>query len=131
MNTTLFAIIMILIVFGFIAAMIWAYRKNNYKEEKAEVKVDTLNSLDDTLKTITVYSDALQRQMEEEEKRKAEEEEAKRKADLEKDPIKKLDLLQSRKTVIQNKNHIKKSAADEYFEKTKGVANEILQPKTK
>ncbi len=131
MNTALFATIMIIIVFGFIAAMIWAYRKNDYKEEKAEVKMETLNNLDDTMKTITVYSDNLQKQMEEEARKKAEEEEARRKAEEENDPLAKIDLLQSRKSVIQNKNHIKKSAADEYFEKTKGVANEILQPKTK
>ncbi|MCQ2249830.1 MAG: hypothetical protein MJZ66_01835 [Bacteroidales bacterium] len=131
MNTALFATIMILIVFGFIAAMIWAYRKNDYKEEKEEVKQETLNSLDDTLKTITVYSDIRQKELEEEEKRKIEEEEARKKAEAESDPLAKIDLLQSRKSVIQNKNHIKKSAADEYFEKTKNVSNEILQPKTK
>jgi len=32
--------------------------------------------------------------------------------------------------MIQAKNHIRKSAADEYFEKTRKIANEILKPKT-
>ncbi|MCQ2252013.1 MAG: hypothetical protein MJZ61_01040 [Bacteroidales bacterium] len=127
MNTAAFASIMLIIVFGFIAAMIWAYRKNDYKEEKPEVESQTLNNLDDTLKTITTYSDELIK--EQEEQKKAEEQAEAEK--LANDPLAKMELLESRKHMIQNKNHIKKSAADEYFEKTKNVANEILQPKTK
>lgn len=126
MNTAAFATIMILIVAAFIVAMIWAYRKNDYKEEKPKVEAQNLNTLEDTLKTITVYSDALIKEQEEEKKKK-EEEEAEKAAN---DPLAKMELLQSRKTVIQNKNHIKKSAADEYFEKTKTMGNEILKPKT-
>lgn len=121
MNTAAFASIMVLIVFGFIAAMIWAYRKNDYVEEKPKVAQETLNSFDETLRTITTIQgqDATTTQ----ETTAAQDEAAETpeaKSDIE---------LQSRKQVIQNKNHIKKSAADEYFEKTKNVANEILQPK--
>ena len=59
MSTSAFATIMILIIGGFIFAMIWAYRRNNYSEKKPKVEIHNLNTLDDTLKTITVYSDAL------------------------------------------------------------------------
>ncbi len=127
MSTSTFALIMVVIVVIFIWAMIWAYRRNDYKEKKPQVAPQNLNTLDDTLKTITVYSDAMIKEQEEEQKKKAEEE----KKEKDNDPLAKMELLESRRTVIQNKNHIKKSAADEYFEKTKNVANEILKPKTK
>lgn len=104
--------------------MIWAYRKENYEEEKKEVEPETLNSLEETMRSITTYSEETLRA--EEEKRK-EEEERKKKEEEEADPITKVETM-SRKNLIQEKNHIKKSAADEYFEKTKNMANDILKP---
>ena len=124
MNGSAFTGIMLIIIFAFIAGMIWAYRKNDYQEEKKEFKGETLNYLDDTMNTITTYSEealkAIEKQKEEEKKKEEE--------DI--DPITKIEL-ESRKKMIQEKNHMQKSAADEYFEKTKKMANEILKPKTK
>lgn len=126
MSSTAFAAIMLIIFFVFVAAMIWAYRKNDYTEEKPKVETMTLNTFDDTLNTITTYSEAAKKQIEE--KKKAEEEK-KKEEENNKDPLLKIET-ESRKKMMQDKNHIKKSAADEYFEKTKNMANEILQPKT-
>ncbi|MBQ3656006.1 MAG: hypothetical protein II956_04045 [Bacteroidales bacterium] len=117
MNTSAFFGIMLIIIFAFIAGMIWAYRKNDYKEEKKEFKSDILNSLDDTLETITVHTDGAGTVVE-----------APKNDEQEKDKTTEIEL-ESRKKIIQEKNHIKKSAADEYFERTKKMANEILQPK--
>lgn len=117
MNTSAFTGIMLIIIFAFIAGMIWAYRKNEYKETKREFKSEVLNSLDDTLNTITVHTDSA---VSVEEDIKTESSENDKVSEIE---------LESRKQIIQEKNHIKKSAADEYFERTKKMANEILQPK--
>ena len=127
MSAAAFATLMILIVFGFIAAMIWAYRKNDYQEEKPQVETVELNCLNDTLMTITSKPGRMPA---------AEELESKPQdgvptSEDQSNKPEKEEVLVSRKKMIQTKNHIKKSAADEYFEKTKGVANEILQPKTK
>jgi hypothetical protein len=126
MNTSAFIGIMLIVIFAFIAGMIWAYRKNDYKVEKKEFVPEVLNSFDATLESVTVYSEQA---LEEIKKRKEEEEKKKREEEDEKDPLAKIEL-ESRKKIIQEKNHIKKSAADEYFEKTRMVANEILKPKT-
>ena len=127
MSTAAFTSIMLIVVFAFIAAMIWAYRRHDYKEEKRTFNPEILNCLDDTMKTVTSYSEDYLKDLqhkEEVEKKKLEEEER------QKDPLAKIDALTSRAKMIQAKNHIKKSAADEYFEKTRMVANEILKPKT-
>ena len=126
MSAEEFTSIMLLIVFGFIAGMIWAYRKNDFQEVKKEVKTETLNSFDATLRSITTISEATIKAEEEKKRKEEEEEAAKQKAA---DPLADYEV-QSRKKLIQNKNHIKKSAADEYFEKTKFMGNDILKPKT-
>ena len=118
MNTSAFIGIMLIIIFAFIAGMIWAYRKNEYKETKKEFKSEVLNSFDATLNSITVHTDDAVSVVEDEETDSQEE----------KDKTSEIEL-ESRKKIIQEKNHIKKSAADEYFERTKKMANEILQPK--
>ena len=125
MSTAAFVAFMLIIFFGFIVAMIWAYRRNNYEEEKPKVELQSLNSFDETMKSITTYSEAAQKELEE--KQKAEEEKIKQDEEA-KDPLLKIET-ESRKKMMQDKNHIKKSAADEYFERTKNIANEILQPK--
>lgn len=117
MNTSAFTGIMLIIIFAFIAGMIWAYRKNDYKETKKEFKREVLNSFDDTLNSITVHTDGAGAVVE---APKPDAEEKDKTSEIE---------LESRKKIIQEKNHIKKSAADEYFERTKKMANEILQPK--
>ena len=103
-----------------------AYRKNDFQEVKKEVKTETLNSFDATLRSITTISEATIKAEEEKKRKEEEEEAAKQKAA---DPLADYEV-QSRKKLIQNKNHIKKSAADEYFEKTKFMGNDILKPKT-
>ncbi len=127
MSTAAFTSIMLIVIFAFIAAMIWAYRRNDYKAEQRTFTPEALNSLDDTMKTITSYSQEYLKdlqQKEEQEKKKNEEEERQKK------PLAKVEALTSRAKMIQAKNHIRKSAADEYFEKTRKIANEILKPKT-
>jgi hypothetical protein len=116
---------MFLILFAFIGGMIYAYRRNPKENVKEINEPQPLNFFDDTIKTITTYSEAAQKEMED--KQKAEEEKKKQEEDA-KDPLLKIET-ESRKKMMQDKNHIKKSAADEYFERTKNVANEILQPK--
>jgi hypothetical protein len=125
MNPAAFWGFMVLILFGFIIGMIYAFRRNPNKTEKEKVEPQPLNAFSDTLKTITTYSEAAQKEMEEQQK--AEEDKKKQEEDN-KDPLLKIET-ESRKKMMQDKNHIKKSAADEYFERTKNVANEILQPK--
>lgn len=125
MNTAAFWAFMFIIIFAFIGFMIWAYRREPKKKEQETVETPPLNFLDDTMKTITTYSEAAQHEIEE--KQKAEEDK-KKQAEETKDPLLKIET-ESRKKMMQDKNHIKKSAADEYFERTKTVANEILQRK--
>ncbi|MBQ5454118.1 MAG: hypothetical protein IKO99_03170 [Bacteroidales bacterium] len=120
MNTSAFVGIMLLIVFAFIAGMIWAYRKNDYKTTKREFKTEVLNSLDSTLETITVHTGGAAALGQNQPDTDGSQEEKDKTSEIE---------LESRKQIIQEKNHIKKSAADEYFERTKKMANEILQPK--
>ena len=125
MNTAAFWSLMLIIFFGFIIGMIVAFRRKTKEEVKEAAEPQTLNALDDTLKTITTFSDEAKKELEE--KQKAEEEK-KNQEENDKDPLLKIET-ESRKKMMQDKNHIKKSAADEYFERTKNVANEILQPK--
>ncbi|MBR4324687.1 MAG: hypothetical protein IKP73_04060 [Bacteroidales bacterium] len=125
MNPAAFWALMLIVFFAFIVGMIYAFRRNTDSKEKEKVETQPLNSFDDTLKSITTYSEAAQKEMEE--KQKAEEEKKKQEEDA-KDPLLKIET-ESRKKMMQDKNHIKKSAADEYFERTKNVANEILQQK--
>lgn len=125
MSTAAFLSCMFLILFAFIGGMIYAYRRNPKEKAKEIHEPQTLNFFDDTIKTITTYSEAAQKEMEDKQK---EEEEKKKQEEDAKDPLLKIET-ESRKKMMQDKNHIKKSAADEYFERTKNVANEILQPK--
>ena len=120
MTLSAFIALMLIVVFAFIAGMIWAYRRNDYKEEKKHFETEPLNSFDITLKTISVTTE-----------KNAEEEPVKTEEgkDETQNPLTEIEL-ESRKKMIQKKNHIKKSAADEYFEKTRKMANEILKPKT-
>ena len=125
MNTAAFWTFMLIILFGFIVGMIYAYRRKPKEESKEEPKPQSLNAFDETLKSITTFSDEAKKELED--KQKAEEDKKKQEEE-DKDPLLKIET-ESRKKMMQDKNHIKKSAADEYFERTKNVANEILQPK--
>jgi len=125
MNRAAFWGFMLLILFGFIIGMIYAFRRNPNKTKQEKMEPQSLNSFDETIKSITSYSEAAQKELED--RQKAEEEKKKQEEDA-KDPLLKIET-ESRKKMMQDKNHIKKSAADEYFERTKNVANEILQPK--
>ncbi len=126
MNTAAFVALMLIVLFGFVAAMIWAYRRSGFEDvkPKEEAKL-SLNNFDDTLKTITTYTAEAQKEIEEKEKAAQEKTQEEENAQ---DPLLKIET-ESRKKMMQDKNHIKKSAADEYFERTKTVANEILQKK--
>ncbi|MBP5682240.1 MAG: hypothetical protein J6X05_03225 [Bacteroidales bacterium] len=127
MNKAAFWAMMLIILFAFIVGMIYAFRRK--PKEKVQEKIETpdLNHFEDTLKSITTYSEDALKEMEEKQK---EEEEKKKQEEDTKDPLLKIET-ESRKKMMQDKNHIKKSAADEYFERTKNVANEILQPKSR
>ena len=90
MSTAAFTSIMLIVIFAFIAAMIWAYRRNDYKAEQRTFTPEALNSLDDTMKTITSYSQEYLKdlqQKQEQEKKKNEEEER------QKDPLAKVEAL--------------------------------------
>ena len=125
MNPAAFWSLMLIIFFGFIVAMIFVYRRKPKEDLKETPEPQSLNAFDETLKSITTFSDEAKKELEE--KQKAEEENKKREEN-DKDPLLKIET-ESRKKMMQDKNHIKKSAADEYFERTKNVANEILQQK--
>ena len=125
MNTAAFWGFMLIIIFAFIGVMIWVFRREPKKTETVTVEPQKLNFFEDTMRTISTYSEAAQHEIEE--KQKAEEDKKKQEEET-KDPLLKIET-ESRKKMMQDKNHIKKSAADEYFERTKNVANEILQPK--
>lgn len=125
MNPAAFWAFMLIIFFGFVAVMIKVFRRENTEMEKKEIESQPLNFFDDTMKSITTYSEEAKKEIEE--KQKAEEEN-KKKEEEKQDPLLKIET-ESRKKMMQDKNHIKKSAADEYFERTKNVANEILQQK--
>ncbi len=125
MNPAAFWAFMLIIFFGFVAVMIWVFRRDPNKAEKKKVEPQPLNFFEDTINSITTYSEEAKKEIEE--KQKAEEEKKKQEEEAQ-DPLLKIET-ESRKKMMQDKNHIKKSAADEYFERTKNVANEILQPK--
>ena len=125
MSTAAFLSCMFVILFAFIGGMIYAFRRTPKEKVKETHEPQSLNFFEDTIKSITTYSEEAQKEIED--KQKAEEEKKKQDEDA-KDPLLKIET-ESRKKMMQDKNHIKKSAADEYFERTKNVANEILQPK--
>ena len=125
MNPAAFWAFMLIIFFVFVGVMIWVFRRDPNKAVKEKTEPQPLNFFEDTIKSITTYSEAAQKEMEE--KQKAEEDKKKQEEEKQ-DPLLKIET-ESRKKMMQDKNHIKKSAADEYFERTKNVANEILQPK--
>ncbi len=125
MNPAAFWAFMLIIFFAFVAVMIKVFRRDLNKVEREKVEPQAVNSFDETMKTRSTFADDAKKEIED--KQKAEEEK-KKKEEESQDPLLKIET-ESRKKMMQDKNHIKKSAADEYFERTKNVANEILQPK--
>lgn len=121
MNGSAFASIMLLIVFAFVGAMVFIFKKNNVdNEEERTIEHQNLNDFDATVKSISHVKG-----LSEEEKQKVSAKEAaeKQKADFKfksDNPIKE----------IQAKNHMRKSPADEYFERMKQAAAEIIKPKS-
>ena len=116
MNGSAFASIMILIIAAFIGGMVFILKKNKSdEEEERPIEKQDLNDFTNTIDSIS-----LERGMTfEEKKRRADEkrlQEIKFKSD---NPIKE----------IQARNHMRKSPADEYFERMKLAAAEVIKPK--
>ena len=121
MNGSAFASIMILIIAAFIGGMVFILKKNKSdEEEERPIEKQDLNDFANTIDSIS-----LERGMTfEEKKRRAEEKAAEEKHRQEvkfksDNPIKE----------IQARNHMRKSPADEYFERMKLAAAEIIKPK--
>ena len=121
MNGSAFACIMIIIIAAFIAAMVFILRKNKYDtEEKRPVEQQNLNDFSTALNSIS-----LERGMTPEEKKRREEARAAEEKRLQEIKFKSDNPIKE----IQARNHMRKSPADEYFERMKLAAAEVIKPK--
>ena len=121
MNGSAFACIMIIIIAAIIAAMVFILRKNKYDtEEKRPVEKQNLNDFSTALNSIS-----LERGMTPEEKKRREEARAAEEKRLQEIKFKSDNPIKE----IQARNHMRKSPADEYFERMKLAAAEVIKPK--
>ena len=121
MNGSAFACIMIIIIAGFIGAMIFILKKNKVQdEEEKPIEHQNLNDFSATLNTITVEKGLSLEEQKRRNEERAKAEQLKQEVKFKSDnPIKE----------IQAKNHMRKSPADEYFERMKIAAAEVIKPK--
>jgi hypothetical protein len=121
MNGSAFACIMIIIIAGFIGGMIFILKKNKVQDEDEKpIEHQNLNDFSATLNTITVEKGLSLEEQKRRNEEKAKAEKLKQEVKFKSDnPIKE----------IQAKNHMRKSPADEYFERMKIAAAEVIKPK--
>lgn len=121
MNGSAFACIMIIIIAAFIAAMVFVLKKNKSDdEEEHTIEKQDLNDFSAMLNHIT-----LERGMTPEEKQRREEARAAEQKRLQEIKFKSDNPIKE----IQARNHMRKSPADEYFERMKLAAAEVIKPK--
>jgi len=126
MNTSAFATIIILIVFGFIGGIIYVFKKNFTEKEPPKVEPESLNALDGTLNSITqknpLIASITTKAKEEEDKKDVNSETTSQEND---NKFKEYDYIKE----IQKKNRMRKTASDEYFERTSMINNNLLDKK--
>ncbi|MBQ1884610.1 MAG: hypothetical protein II165_06275 [Bacteroidales bacterium] len=121
MNGSAFASIMILIIAAFIGGMVFILKKNKSdEEEERPIEKQDLNDFANTIDSIS-----LERGMTFEEKKRRAEEKAAEEKRLQEVKYKSDNPIKE----IQARNHMRKSPADEYFERMKLAAAEIIKPK--
>lgn len=121
MNGSAFASVMIIIIVVFIGAAVYILRKNKSDEEEEHtIEHQDLNNFSATIDSIT-----LERGMSPEEKRRRDEARAAEEKRLKEIKFKSDNPIKE----IQAKNHMRKSPADEYFERMKLAAAEVIKPK--
>ncbi len=121
MNGSAFASIMILIIAAFIGGMVFILKKNKSdEEEERPIEKQDLNDFANTIDSIS-----LERGMTFEEKKRRAEEKAAEEKRLQEVNFKSDNPIKE----IQARNHMRKSPADEYFERMKLAAAEVIKPK--
>ncbi|MBO7598232.1 MAG: hypothetical protein J6T70_14430 [Bacteroidales bacterium] len=121
MNGSAFASIMILIIAAFIGGMVFILKKNKSdEEEERPIEKQDLNDFTNTIDSIS-----LERGMTFEEKKRRAEEKAAEEKRLQEIKFKSDNPIKE----IQARNHMRKSPADEYFERMKLAAAEVIKPK--
>lgn len=121
MNGSAFASIMILIIAAFIGGMVFILKKNKSdEEEERPIEKQDLNDFTNTIDSIS-----LERGMTFEEKKRRAEEKAAEEQRLQEIKFKSDNPIKE----IQARNHMRKSPADEYFERMKLAAAEVIKPK--
>lgn len=121
MNGSAFASIMILIIAAFIGGMVFILKKNKSdEEEERPIEKQDLNDFANTIDSIS-----LERGMTFEEKKRRAEEKAAEEKRLQEVKFKSDNPIKE----IQARNHMRKSPADEYFERMKLAATEVIKPK--
>jgi len=121
MNGSAFASIMILIIAAFIGGMVFILKKNKSdEEEERPIEKQDLNDFANTIDSIS-----LERGMTFEEKKRRAEEKAAEEKRLQEVKYKSDNPIKE----IQARNHMRKSPADEYFERMKLAAAEVIKPK--
>ncbi|MBQ3616641.1 MAG: hypothetical protein II939_00570 [Bacteroidales bacterium] len=121
MNGSAFASIMILIIAAFIGGMVFILKKNKSdEEEERPIEKQDLNDFANTIDSIS-----LERGMTFEEKKRRAEEKAAEEKRLQEVKFKSDNPIKE----IQARNHMRKSPADEYFERMKLAAAEVIKPK--
>lgn len=128
MNSSAFATIIILIVFGFIGGIIYVFKKNFTEKEPPKVEPESLNSLEGTLNSITqknpLIANITSKPKEQEEKKEVENNNENTSKESE-NKFKEYDYIKE----IQKKNRMRKTASDEYFERTSMINNNLLDKK--
>ncbi len=121
MNGSAFASIMILIIAAFIGGMVFILKKNKSdEEEERPIEKQDLNDFANTIDSISP-----ERGMTFEEKKRRAEEKAAEEKRLQEVKFKSDNPIKE----IQARNHMRKSPADEYFERMKLAAAEVIKPK--
>lgn len=121
MNGSAFASIMILIIAAFIGGMVFILKKNKSdEEEERPIEKQDLNDFSSAINSIS-----LERGMTPEEKKRREEARAAEEKRLQEIKFKSDNPIKE----IQARNHMRKSPADEYFERMKLAAAEVIKPK--